>query len=236
MNRLNRVSVWSGLVVLALVVCGVTPARSQESAAKEFRNSLVKGAWALQFQIDDDFTLKSFEGTTLSLKKHSSPRVAWRAGLSVNYSYADTDILDKRDGSRSWEYRGTTIETVQLTLQRLSYLNPRARVNLFWGIGPRTGYQYRDDSRIVVSRSEELIRSNVWSVGVSATLGVEWFVTGSISLLAEYGTSLMYEHNAMVRTTTTYSADKTSVRKVDSRGYKVSFAPDAVMFGLSAFF
>ena len=80
MNRLNRVPVWSWLVVPALVVLGVTPARSQESAEKEFENSLVKGAWALQFQVGSNFTLRSFQGDTFSIKKHTSDGKAWRGG------------------------------------------------------------------------------------------------------------------------------------------------------------
>jgi len=35
---------------------------------KEERNYLKKGAWALQFAIDQNFTLTNFDGSTLSLK------------------------------------------------------------------------------------------------------------------------------------------------------------------------
>ena len=39
-------------------------------------------AWAVQFAIRDNFQLSSFQGSTISLLKHTSLNKAWRLGFT----------------------------------------------------------------------------------------------------------------------------------------------------------
>src|SRR5271157_4544368 len=59
---------------------------SQAQDASSECNSLKEGAWALQFGIASNFTLTSFQGTTIAAKYQLSEKNAIRGGLTINGS------------------------------------------------------------------------------------------------------------------------------------------------------
>src|SRR5262245_23591102 len=66
------------VVVLLVVVVGT-------SSGQEARpNPLAPGVWALEFGIGQNFTLTTFNGATIAVKRQSSARTALRAGLTLN--------------------------------------------------------------------------------------------------------------------------------------------------------
>src|SRR5688572_28510568 len=68
------------LILVAAALAQTPPdARADDD---ERSHSLVPGAWALQFAIGDDFAVRSFAGTTISIKHHSSANSALRLGFS----------------------------------------------------------------------------------------------------------------------------------------------------------
>lgn len=237
MYRLNRMS---GLVVLAFVVLGVTPVRSQESAEKEFKNSLVKGAWALQYQVKGDITLGSFAGNTLSIKKHTSDGKAWRLGLSLALSLNDHDgTRDNGDASAPTDGNDNNSDVI-LAIQRIIYPDTKSRIVFYYGVGLEGRYMHgKTEANTYSSETSGTTRTttnDLWSGGVNGTLGAEWFVTRNISLLAEYGSSATYRSaKSTVEELTTY-AGSTSRHYTESKSHGVSFKSIGVRFGLSAYF
>lgn len=135
-------------------------------------NSLQADKWALQFQISNNFTLASFEGATISIKKQTSPQNALRLGLTV-YS------------SASWANSGNyDNENIVAYFNWIYYPTKNTEVNPFYGFGPLMSY-YRSHA------SDGSLYSN-WGAGMIGLLGVEWFLNRSISTTAEYSTSASY--------------------------------------------
>ena len=52
------------------VCLALTAAAAVECAGETRENSLEPGSWSIQFQIDENFQLKSFSGSAGSVKRH----------------------------------------------------------------------------------------------------------------------------------------------------------------------
>src|SRR3989442_1328560 len=79
------------LVFDALVMMCLMPAAVRAQTTTEDRSvgSLRGGDRALQFQIVENFTLRSFDGLMISLERHWSPRSALRFGVDLGVGIAD---------------------------------------------------------------------------------------------------------------------------------------------------
>lgn len=149
--------------------------------------SLRAGAWALQFGIGQDFTLDSFLGSTISGKRHTSAARAWQVGLTLDASVRtnDEDNLGTDDQ-----------ETLTVTARYLAYpllgTQDVETVQLYLGAGPQ--FSFRRDSQ---GGREQSQTSTRLGIGVSGTVGAEWFVHRRISLIGAYETALLYQREAL---------------------------------------
>lgn len=168
--------------------------------AQDVQNSLTAGAWALQFQVLGDFDLAAFDGAMIAVKKHTSPSGAWRLGVDVIVNTTDRNREERTDSGILPE-RGSESESdremVALFLQRLFYRNPKSEINLFFGVGPRLGYDRSSvevhdilDTAVRITKTYR----RVWSVGMTGLVGIEWFPHRSISLSGQYATNLVYRN------------------------------------------
>ncbi len=214
------------------------------ATAGERANSLTDGAWALQFEINDNFDLRSFEGSTISIKKHTADNAAWRLGLDLSFKTENEDRNFWDDGEprgNQYEY-DTDLVSFQTTLHKLRYVNPDAAVNFFWGLGPTIGYSHSKNTQHIVSATSDISsdRSNTinsFNAGVSAVIGVEWFATESISILAEYGSRLIYSSDNSTSENVDYrNGEIYNESKNENKVSRFSFSANAVKFGLSAYF
>lgn len=243
------------IVVLLLILCSADlQAQQGEHQNDSQGNSLHNGSWAFQFQIDNNFTLKSFQGAIISAKRQYSENVAIRMGTSVSFSTSDDNrsgtsfqadtIFDSQSGGGS----GNT-QSLQLTAQYLYYPNPQGLVNVFLGAGPLIQFsrshaeqnQARSTPGNFISTDNATRDSKSWAIGANALAGVEWFATKSISFHAEYGLSIQY-----VSTNETNSSNSRaelppnppSVRgssgESSRKGWQ--FTGTSVKFGLSVYF
>jgi hypothetical protein len=75
-----------------------------------------------------------------------------------------------------------------------------------------------------------------WSAGLSAVMGVEWFLRKNLSLLAEYGTLIKYTHNK--RTTTFINNDplRSQITQEEVVSKRFAINDQAVKFGISLYF
>lgn len=175
-----RVSIL-GLVALLLGLgIGVPPAVQAQDASDADSIPLNEGAWALQFDVSQNFTLNSFLGSTISAKRHVSPARAWQFGLTLRSSVVSREIEQE---SSSTEDR----HTVEVTARYLAYPllgeQDSESIQFYLGAGPSIDFG---------RAREEPFTDWRWGVGVSGTIGAEWFVHPRISLDGAYQSTLRY--------------------------------------------
>ena len=202
------------------------PAIAQDNAGPE------GGDWALQFQITDDFKLNQFQGSIISAKYHSSEQNAWRVGLGLDFRSSTEEREDSFEGvpvsSGSSE---SSLQSVQLGFQYVRYVNPEAKVQFLFGGGPfgmwtSSSLDQFDEAGEPVATSG----TDLWEIGLSGLVGVEWFVASRIGLHAEYGFQFGYASSESEQTV--IPQDRTGRRERDS----VQFEARSVLFGVSVYF
>lgn len=205
-------SIFALLFSLSFLSTGALARGTGSDTASTFVNSLTHAGWAFEFGINSNFTLTSFQGTVLSVKRQLDSHDAVELGIS--------GYLNNQDNGGSNHYnRGDTLTygysqsgtnnygNFQLNLRYIYYPNPGGRVNLFMGAGPTFGY-YRSTNDINITAvipqpPDPNLRVNYpaspsqtqrsWNAGISAVAGVECFVLKYLSIHARYGFSLVYE-------------------------------------------
>ena len=219
---LFTVVVWIVLSV-SLVTVAATPSYAQQEEPEEDENPIQARTWALQFQINPNFTLGAFEGSTLSVKKHTSATRAWRLGVTLEANLADSD-------SDEGENTDENNQLIGVNGHYLFYSARKRPVHLYAGPGLRGFYSRassKDERR--GPSGEQIVLSDVtfvdWSVGLTGTLGVEWVAGKSISLLAEYSTAISFSRREFFGDSRRPSMDRTTWR----------LGSDNVRFGLSVY-
>ena len=212
------------------------------STASARENSLKKDKWALQFEIDRNFDLNAFQGSTITVKKHSSDKSAYRLSLTTHLDFRNeaTDFPINRQPAPG--HNDLTDVKFEVSVQKLSYTNPQDDINFFWGIGPMYSYRYflQDQDNITSDgqfQNKYKREEHTWSLGLTGAIGVEWFATKSISFLAEYGTTAGYtERNS--KTVTKYVSNGNVNYDLNSTAElsEFSFSSSQVKFGLSVYF
>lgn len=227
LTRTSQSLIATGLSLMMLMMTGGSSA--QDSPAV---NSLADGKTAMLFEVNGDFDLSSFEGTTLSIKRHYTNNRAYRIGLSVRAgSQSDqSEINGLTQTSYDEDNAGITVGLTKL------YHHSVARpVTLFYGVGPRLSYDRSrgEAHQYVISQRSEIARDE-WGAGIGVLLGVEWFVRPSISLMAEYGSQFGYH---TTESTTHSGADSLRVLQVtqSSEADRWELKPDPVRFGISLY-
>lgn len=208
--------------VAAIVLFLSSSSYSQEEQTK---NSLIKGKWALQFQIDGLINVRGFQGGLLSVKKHITDESAIRIGFGISTTissqnsstkYFRNDSTYDSPGYEYHEYR------LNLVSQYVYYTSPMSKVNFFLGAGPQFNYSWSRHGSGTISKSNSV------GAGVSGVVGVEWFASKEISFLAEYSSSGTY----------TWSESSQSNGFEENKNITKYFYlnPMSVRFGLSAYF
>jgi hypothetical protein len=214
---------------------------SAQDKAEPRENSLQEGAWALQFAIDRDFQLRSFQGATISLKKHRSDGSAWRLGLGLALDF-DTGEDFSTSGSGYTADSDANSQAISLVIQKIIYTAPDAPMNFFYGYGPTSSYSHSSSTRTIIYPSsgtnfqEKEKTRHSFSAGISGAVGVEWFPTRSISILAEYGTAMTFSTSKSTDTIRESDDDGDTQRTAEKVSNGFSLTASAVKFGLSAYF
>ncbi|MCP4571351.1 MAG: PorT family protein [bacterium] len=201
------------MTVMAALVCCLVATAGEAVELEEPRSGL-------EFRIDSNFRLASFEGSAISWKRVSSPDRGWRIGLSP---VVEDDEQDRHDQSYSRNMR----YACEISATRL-FLSPfRDRTRFYWGAGPLVGIDYEESEHTrstpgeAASTSRWISRS--WYLGVGAVIGIEYFFAPDLSLMGEYGLEVRYLKSMEDRYT-----------KVDHRIWRVT--PDQARLGLSVLF
>jgi hypothetical protein len=226
-QRVVLTALGTGVMILSLLVAPADCVAEDSGRADPLR----EGAWAVQFGITPNFTLNTFSGGILSMKRHFSSHSAVRGGLS-----GSLQSLDEKDGwslsdtaasaDNAWDTRSLGIE-----LQYLYYPRPTSEAALYFGTGPsfqssKDDQEYRADERRNGRTRHE------WTLGLVNSLGVEWCPAKFIGIHAEYGLEVVYVSRSESSTSPTDSGPY--LRESDSHGWRVANRP--VRFGVSVYF
>lgn len=243
----SRVLLASAALLSAFLVVAGT-AFGQDTGQASFATPLRAGARALQFQIAPDFTLSSFQGSTLSYKLQRSATSAFRLGVSISGSGtgADSDGSTTQWDTLRVERAGQTEQnafSVAVAIQMLRFHGSASRVVPFFGFGPGASFsRSHRESRI---SSEQFVQDNgatsrqvqTWGQGLA---GVEWFAGRQLSFHAEYGlrAGYMWQHESRTESHRANSNGTVlhtdQALKEDADGW---FLRDgSVLFGLSVYF
>lgn len=237
-------TVWRLMAVplLCTLLAASVLAQEGEEARNNRNNSLTKGAWAFQFEIVGDLfnlDLRNLFGSTLALKRHTSDGSALRIGLGLGFNLSDQDRTSERDGDTviQSDYDRNS-QSVNIVIQKIIYPAPTADVNFFYGLGPKASFSHEKTTEERQSPTRKSTRETFsWSVGVSGVLGVEWFPTRSISLLAEYGSDLQYKWQKRTnKQLGTFSYDTTVLYVHEEKSKSFSLGTSSVKIGLSVYF
>ena len=145
------------------------------------------GKFALQFQINENFRLSDFQGTTLSGKYHFSSRDAVRLGLSLSFSDIDgkvsSNVLDTINVNTNKIVNssfGITINT-----QYIRYIKGTDDISFFAGGGPFIDY-FTSTSNGNVKEKDPVEKykntRDYYTLGIDMLLGVEWWFHKYMSL------------------------------------------------------
>ena len=245
------------LVVSILFFSTVTFAQSGTSDSTFQRSNV----WALQFGIAGNFSLTSFQGSTIGIKYQLSNKHAIRYGVTINgtgddetgsYSGSinDTSLADG-PGSRS-----TKNVNISGVVQYLWYSNPMHGIQIYAGAGPMISYSYyhsANEYSYLRLENSGGVTTRYWTVdsyysttektgaGVSGVLGVEWFALQWLSLHADYNENMLYQWGTYVYDDISYATITTpsyipAERKqnLTIKGWTVTSG--GVRFGVSVYF
>jgi len=239
--------------LLTLLIFGISLTQAQEPAAET--NSLKAGAWALQFGISSNFTLLSFQGTTVSAKYQTSTTNAWRVGISINGNDQNITGLQSPIQGDTFTSSGSNnssngYENILLRVQYLWYANSEGVTHFYIGAGPIVGYSRNHYDQQDISNSSSptyaswlnqtrssTVRS--WSAGASAVVGVEYFPVRVFSLHAEYSSNLTYEQSkneSNARSVDNYGTLYTNGDNATGSSHQWTLGNGGIYFGLSLYF
>ncbi|MFO7444939.1 MAG: hypothetical protein R6W90_01175 [Ignavibacteriaceae bacterium] len=153
--------------------------------------------YALQFQLSSNFTLSSFQGTTLSGKYHFPDNLALRVGLSVtaqnregtgDLAYQDENYLKYPYADKSDAYG------IDITVQLIKYFPVEKNWFIYAGGGPFISGNKENSKRDFESDAlaDEETENKVSEAGVKFSGGVEWLVSSNIGIMAEYGFNISW--------------------------------------------
>lgn len=153
--------------------------------------------FALQFQINENFSLSNFQGTVLSGKYHFSARDAVRLGISLSFSDSEEeasnnlpDTVFVNTSKINNSNFGFTVNT-----QYIRYIQGTDDIAFFVGGGPFFEY-FTSTSSGEVKRQEPVEKyiatRDSYTLGMDLLWGVEWWFNKYMSLSAEYGMKFMY--------------------------------------------
>jgi len=217
------------------------PLRSiaQQSGSKP----LTENSKALQFQIGSNFTLTSFQGAALSYKHHLKPLRAIRVGSELSLSKSNFDLteVDSVGDLETLSKSDQTRYYVRFNTQLIWYSESYSGISFFYGVGPFLGFSKSEKKDEWVSpypghRTNLDETKTGWSLGLTGLVGVEWFVSKSISLHAEYRISLGYSREKREYNRTTISqTGKSYITGNETIKFR-QLSSDGVRFGLSVYF
>jgi hypothetical protein len=195
----------SCLMILVFPVIGLSRADLPDSSNLVLPH---KGSQALEFGLSGLFSVGSYIGNTIALKKFSSPHSATRYALNIS-----SDGYQLSGDSHEFEYYpsigDSTVDSTSfdntsknrrqdifLSVQWLKYKKPYGNLSLLLGAGPLIGFDQSIRENAIDPRQrtgesnwyDNNDMSTAIYLGLVPVVGVEWFLHKNISFHSEYYT------------------------------------------------
>ena len=205
----------------------------------------VSATESLIFGVGENFTLGSFSGSSIAYQKNVSNKKVIRLSMSVdseNYDYRST--IDQYENENDFYYNDTEIETntthIDITFLMLRYSEPNGKISRYLGLGPHVDIYQRIHSDTEYAHNDWMPEESEYNystdelhygLGVTAVLGIEWFINPQISFLAEYSQSLTLNKIEDNIESSSYNDTEQETRIND-----ISFTDNPVRMGISFYF
>ena len=194
----------------------------------------LKGKYALQFQISDNFNLTNFQGTTFSGKYHLSSKSAVRLGLSLDFGDTEQDATTNQYDTVNVATNNLDQNSFGITVntQYIQYIIETNEIAFYCGGGPFINYNTLSrETKLTGTSNDRYYKENSdnFSIGLDLIFGVEWFFNKQMSLSAEYGLNFSYR----TRSQENKPNDLVSL-KTDETSYQIS--GNNINFGISVYF
>lgn len=145
---------------------------------------------AFEFRFGPNFTVGNLNGSAISWKWAVSKNRANRIGVSfesgLNFGSAtetDNDLPDISEYDLFF----------RLHADRIHYYQTNSKIAFYVGYGPRLGFGIdRTEERIDNTTDTVIEKTRSLETGLGALVGVEWFLSHSLSLSGEYGINTTY--------------------------------------------
>ncbi|HPC36379.1 MAG TPA: hypothetical protein P5268_07975 [Candidatus Marinimicrobia bacterium] len=223
------------LLFFSLILISNSFSEVKDSTIAKSPQNIQNGSKALQFLIGPNVQIINFQGSTLSLKYHLSPKQSIRCGISLigkSEEYdADNKILEN-DSLNSKDFTDNDYYSVEINTQYLLY-HPNKYSYLFYGVGPLFRYSFSDrydeiQNKLTgtwdVYETREQKSINYY-IGLSFVFGYELFITKTISLHGEYNQEVTYHHQ--------HSKDVRPYKVIESSSSGFLFRGNSIKFGCS---
>ncbi|PEN05804.1 hypothetical protein CRI93_11930 [Longimonas halophila] len=208
------------LIVATAVLPPLTQAQSENEAPSP-------GDWALQFQVNDNFTLGSFQGSVLSVKHQITDQRALRLGTSFDVTSRSREINEDAiaDGPDSDD---EARQQFQIDAQYLYTSDRESAIRPYAGGGPTFLMRRTRDERQVSAGTQEGTNRS-YGGGLVGVFGVEWMVHSAIGISAEYGVQAIYTHESR-------EIERNGTTILDATDTEWNVGDRPVLFGVSVYF
>lgn len=232
-NNSKRIKISILLIFLSLIQVVFCQEKIDNSSDKN------NNKWALQFQIGNNFTLSSFEGSTISLVRNLSQNSKLRFGISVD---GEIKNVEKNIIQGANCELGNNEMYFSSTLHYIKDLKKNSKIFPYAGIGPIFSFYNQNKNKktkVECGTTKTSYDLKEYGLGISAVFGTEWFLTSNISLLAEYNSSILYNKTKTTSITKRKTISAKNYTQTDKNIIKTnsfSIDPASVKFGLSVYF
>ncbi|HKJ68879.1 MAG TPA: hypothetical protein VKA68_13045 [bacterium] len=228
-------------------LCLLTGFFTNVSAADQAEaDSLPPSRYALQFQLDQNFSISSFEGSVFSLRQFRTDAPDRRLALSVSGNIgkvAQKTVTSVPTDSTTTKDDVTTNQvTIRLTGQKIHSLLRRGPVTAYTAFGWTVplGYSFQPaathSSTPDTTMLQNAVKHTAWNLGVGGQLnfGVEVAHNGWLYWFVEYGIRAEFalSHSKDIRTLPNPLYERTTT----SNDYGVTVSPVSLTLGLAVMF
>ena len=193
----------------------------------------------IEFQINKEFTLSSFLGSSIAyrylINKINGLRFLLSTQISKNDINHDVQSDNNQQASQNLD---NTVFNIKLSTHYIYSLMNRNKFQLIIGGGPMLLYYKSSNENNADSKTSSQyysINTNiVWNAGIDLFCGVEYYITENIAISGEYSMAFYYSHgnNDYRQFQDTSILLSRTIDKTDN----YSFKDNGVVLGLTVFF
>lgn len=230
---INNGIVRKSIIVVAMLSFSMAlPAHVIGQENDSTQTSFMKGKTALQFQINSNFTLSAFTGTSISFQKVLSYKHAIRWGLSVYGQYQKDHVAN---GNNQY----AKITRIGLVMNYLWYAKTVDQIRFYYGLGPYIYTDYRHSKMVLGDQTAGLRNLSIrleQHLAIQGVAGVEWFAAKNTSLSAEYVPSIEGYYTLNISKQSSHGYFEDINQRSSNHSTLLSLKPSYIRFGISIYF